>query len=217
MRTSTSSASIRARTPEAVAARSAAAPRRRVRAGRVPRAPAVRAERPVLQGAAVEPAAHRPGARLGHPAGRPGRTSPSPCSTPASRTRTRPSRFHADAFRDDHGRPVSGARRPRRSISCARPSSGPASRFVAPHDFIWNDNAAARSRRPRHARQRHDRTADQQRRRHGRRRLQREDHAGQGDRQRRGTTSSARPTRAPTTWWRGASGTRPTTARRSST
>ena len=53
--------------------------------------------------------------------------------------------------------------------------------------------------------------------RHRRHGLQRAPHAGEGDRRRSGTTSSAAPTTAPTMWSRAACATPPTTARRSST
>ena len=64
------------------------AARCRVRAGALPRAPDVRAERPALL-AAVELSRHRHGARVGHQPRRHRRPSPSRCSTAASPTAAR--------------------------------------------------------------------------------------------------------------------------------
>ena len=124
---------------------------------------------------------------------RPARPSPSPCSTPASRTRTPPCSSTPTRSSTTRGTlyPALGDITLPFVAATELASTG---RFVAPHDFIWDDDTAARPRRPRHARQRHDRPADQQRRRHRRRRVQRQAHAGQGHQQRRGTTSSARRT-----------------------
>ena len=195
----------------------AAAPRRRVRAGGVPHAHRRSCPTTATTRSCSGTCRSSTSSARGTSSRPPGRRSPSPCSTPASRTRTRPCGFTPTRFAMTTASCYPALGELDAQLRAAAPELGPASRFVAPRDFIWNDNRAARSRRPRHARQRHDRTADQQQRRHGRRGLQREDHAGQGDRQHVGRHLRRAEPAAPTTSWRAGSGTRPTTAPRSST
>ena len=174
---------------------------------------------PLLRGAAVEPAADQHGAGVGHPAagrlvdhrrrarhrhGLPERDADRDAAR-VHATRRRP--YPALGPRDDPvlGRAAAGRGRRRPLRRAAR--------------FHLGRRPAARLRRPRHARQRHDRPADQRRRRHGRRGVQRQADAGQGASPATGTVmfGCAPRSAAPTTTWRAASGTRPTTARRSST
>ena len=118
----------------------AAAPRRRVRAARVPRAHG-RSCRTIsttrsCSGTCRSSTSSAPGTSSRPPA----RPSPSPCSTRACRTRTRPCGFTRTRFAMTTASCIRRSATSR-STSCSRPSWGPPSRFVAPHDFIWNDNA----------------------------------------------------------------------------
>ena len=216
--TSTSSRSMPSEDAEAVAQALSQRRRRRIRAGGASRAhrSSCRTIR-CYKAAAVEPAADRPGARLGHPAA--GRI------VDRRRGHRHRRRVHE---RDDDRDAVrvhrsSGVRYPalgRVTIPyAAAPQLGAGLAVCRAARFRLRRHHAARFRRPRHARQRHDRPADQRRRRHGGRRVQRQADAGQGDRQRLGCRCSAvrRTTAAPTTTSRGASATRSTTAPRSST
>ena len=103
---------------------------------------------PFYPAAPVEPAADRPRARLGHSAGRPDPRSSSPSSTRgiayinatiarATRVQRRPTGSVRAAPAGDA---VSRARRPHAAVRRRRRELPPATRFVAPHDFIWDDN-----------------------------------------------------------------------------
>ena len=165
----------------------------------------------------VELPRHRHGARLGHPARRHVRHH-------RRRARQRRGVSHRARFRYNSRfafRLTPAARSIPRSASSTcrsprRPSSAqPARRgSSSPRDFIWDDDAAGRPRRPRHARRGHHRPAHQQRRRRRRHGLQRPHHAGEDHPGRCGTTIFASPNAAPTTSWRAASATPPTTAPR---
>ena len=106
--------------------------------------PALRAERSAVHATAVEPAADRSGARLGHPARRRRRRSSSRCSTPASRITDAIVQLHARrsrSLRTGVSYPALGLvdvpfARARRSGGVGQPGDA---RFVAPHDFIWDD------------------------------------------------------------------------------
>ena len=95
--------------------------------------------------------------RLGHPAAGRLERSRSPCSTPAMAYQNATFTPTLPAFIDDDGTRYPALGRVTIPYSAAPQLVGAAGagRFVAPHDFIWDDNAAARFRRPRHARQRH--------------------------------------------------------------
>ena len=142
----------------------------------------------------------RHGAGLGHPAAARLVDRSSPCSTAASLPNAIV-RYNARAFafrRSGVAYPALGA--DRRAVRGGAATGRHASRFVAPRDFIWDDNDAARLRRARHARQRHDRPADQRQRRRppgiafNVRLMPVKVH-----RQRLGLSSSARRTKGPTT------------------
>ena len=155
--------------------------------------------------------------RAGTSSRQPARTSSSPSSIPESPSRPRPCAVQRQRVHDRLRRERRSSRQRRHVLSrlgnltlqfVAATELGPSTRFVAPRDFIWNDDAAARSQRTRDARERHRRPVDEQRgqrpgrrrqrRRHGGRRVQRQADAGQGAQHANGTTSSVRPTRGPT-------------------
>ena len=190
-----------------MAARAAAAARRRVRAAGVPRARAVRAERPVLQGLQWNlPLIDLERAWDIQPHGRVDDHVAVLDTGVAYANAARSRRVHVDTR---SRRRRTGVHRIRRSATLTlavrrrRPSWRPPTPVRRAARFHLGRRRAARSRRPRHARQRHDRPADQQRRSGTRRRrLQRQDHAGQGDRRHVGRHLRRAERRAPTTSWR---------------
>ena len=172
------------RRPEAGGGAAERAARRRVRAGPVPGAADVR--RPTIRStrcSGTSPPSTWSGRGTSTPAAR--RTSSSPCSTPASPTAARVLRYTAIAWQRDDGVlfPALG------TVDipfAAAPDLGGPDRFVAPRDFIWDDELpfdmdghgthVAGTHRPAHQQQR-------RRRRHG---LQRPADAGEGHRRRVG-------------------------------
>ena len=167
-----------------------------------------------------------PGTRVGHPAGgrvddhrRGARHAASPIPN-ATITATIPRVF------DDDGNvlyPALGRVTIRYSAAPQVVALADLGRFVAPRDFIWDDDDPLDFDGHGTHVSGTDRSAHEQRltvrryrqRWHGWRRVQRQADAGQGDRQPMGLSSSARRTTAPTTSSRAASGMRRTTARKS--
>ena len=208
----------RRRIPKRRRRRLEAAAGRRVRAGALPRALDVRAERSALF-AAVELPGHRHGARVGHQPGRhlvdhrggarqrrgvPDRPC---CATTRARVAcsngpTFISRRLASSTCRSRPRRISARREPLRLAPrfhlgrrrCRSTSTATARTSPAPSARLTNNSVGVAG--------------------HG---VQRPDHAGEGHRPATGTSSSTVRSRAPTTWWRAGFATRWTTARRCST
>ena len=123
--------------PEALRSGVCRAARRRVRAGAVPHAPDVRAERPALLDA-VELSRHRHGARMGPESGR--QLLGDRCGA-RQRRRLQERRAAATTSRVDADEAARRSPRWARPISRSppRPTWAEPDRFVSPRDFIWND------------------------------------------------------------------------------